>query len=180
MRADAARNLDRVLSTGARLLAQDPGTTIAKIAAEAGVDRGTVYRHFESREALLAAIYTERYDLVEQVIDEARLTAAPVAMALYRYVEGIVAATRKWPVNLQQLRSDADIGPRRAQLAARVDAFIERAVAEGLFRPGLPDGWIAALLRGIVHIAADEYTHLDVAEAAEFAVESLLRGAGRP
>jgi hypothetical protein len=42
MRADAARNLDKVLSTGAHLLAQDPSTSVAEIAAKEGVDRRTV------------------------------------------------------------------------------------------------------------------------------------------
>ncbi|MFC9627623.1 TetR family transcriptional regulator, partial [Streptomyces sp. NPDC056930] len=46
MRADAARNLEAVLTAGARMLAADPGASIASIAAEAGVDRRTVYRRF--------------------------------------------------------------------------------------------------------------------------------------
>ncbi|MDT7681694.1 MAG: hypothetical protein QOG57_2004, partial [Pseudonocardiales bacterium] len=41
MRADAIRNLDSVLQTGARLLAHDPSTSITTIATEAGVDRRT-------------------------------------------------------------------------------------------------------------------------------------------
>ncbi|MFD0478410.1 hypothetical protein ACFQ0B_67185 [Nonomuraea thailandensis] len=35
MRADATRNLERVLSTGARMLADDPSASIAAIAAAA-------------------------------------------------------------------------------------------------------------------------------------------------
>lgn len=88
MRADAARNLELLLSTGARMLADDASASIAAIAAEAGVDRRTVYRRFASREELLAAVYQARYDAVEQAVDAARLDQAPVAVALHRYVEG--------------------------------------------------------------------------------------------
>ena len=179
MRADAARNLDKVLSTGAHLLAQDPATTMAKIAAEAGVDRRTVYRRFESREALLAAIYEARYDAVEQAIDQARLAEAPVAVALHRYVEGIITVTREWPVELHRLRADEEIHDRRSQLIQRVDAFIQRAVDEGLFRSDLPEGWIESHLRHLVHIAADEFPQLEAAQAADFAVDVQLRGVGR-
>ncbi|MFE4723000.1 TetR family transcriptional regulator, partial [Streptomyces sp. NPDC056728] len=68
MRADAARNLETVLTTGARMLAADPTASISSIAAEAGVDRRTVYRRFASREELLATIYESRLEAVEQAI----------------------------------------------------------------------------------------------------------------
>ena len=41
MRADAARNLELLLSTGARMLADDASASITAIAAQAGVDRAT-------------------------------------------------------------------------------------------------------------------------------------------
>ena len=46
-----------VLETGARLLAADPGVSVAAIAQAAGVDRRTVYRRFPDRDALLCGIY---------------------------------------------------------------------------------------------------------------------------
>ena len=84
MRADAARNLETVLTTGARMLAADPGVSIASIATEAGVDRRTVYRRFTSRDELLAAIYEARLTAIEHAIEDARLREAPVAVALHR------------------------------------------------------------------------------------------------
>src|SRR5438067_2566926 len=103
MRADAARNLDAVLQTGARLLARDPGTSIAAIAAAAGVDRRTVYRRFTTREALMAAVYVAKLDACEEVVAQARLAEAPVAVALHRYAEGTITVSRRWPVDVQQV-----------------------------------------------------------------------------
>ena len=74
MRADAARNLAVVLRTGARLLAEDPGTSMSAIATAAGVDRTTVHRRFATREALLNAVFHAKLDSAERVLDEARLT----------------------------------------------------------------------------------------------------------
>jgi AcrR family transcriptional regulator len=179
MRADAARNIEKVLSTGARLLAQDPATTIAAIAAAAEVDRRTVYRRFDSRETLLAAVYEARLDAIEVAISEARLTEAPVAVALHRYVEGIIRVNRKWPVELQRMRADATILDRRAEFIAEAARFVQRATDEGLFRDDLPEGWVGALLRNIVHLASLEFPDIEPAQAADYAVESILRGAGR-
>jgi AcrR family transcriptional regulator len=168
------------LSTAARLLAADPSASMVKIAAEAGVDRRTVYRQFDSREALLAAIYKARYDAVEVAFESARLTEAPVAVALHRYVEGVIAATRQWPVAFDQMAADPTTSVRRGQLGDRLDAFIRRAVDEGLFRADLPDGWIEALLRQFTRVAAEDVPHIEVAQAADLAVAALLHGVGRP
>ncbi|MDX6260063.1 MAG: hypothetical protein QOH84_1751 [Kribbellaceae bacterium] len=178
MRADAARNIEKILSTAATVLAADPAASMMKIAAETGVDRRTVYRQFESREALLAAIYAARYDAVEVVFESARLTEAPVAVALHRYVEGIIDATRRWPVAFDRMIGDPPTAIRREQLGARLDAFIRRAVDEGLFRADLPEGWIEALLRQVIRVAAEDVAHIEAAQAADLAVEALLHGVG--
>src|SRR5260370_5193488 len=97
VRAAATRNLDLVVSTGARLLAGDPSASIADIAAAAGVDRRTVYRRFASREELLAAVYQARYDAVEQAIDAARPRDAPLPGAPPLHLGGHLALNHKWP-----------------------------------------------------------------------------------
>lgn len=180
MRADAVRNLETILSTAARLLAADPGASMVKIAAEAGVDRRTVYRQFESREALLAAVYAARYDAVDLAFESARLSEAPVAVALHRYAEGIITATRQWPVAFDQMTADPTTAARRRQLGERLDVFIRRAIDEGLFRADLPEGWIEALLRQVIKVAADDVPHLEAAQAADLAVATLLNGIGQP
>jgi AcrR family transcriptional regulator len=180
MRADAARNLELLLSTAARLLADDASASIAAIAVAAGVDRRTVYRRFASREELLAAVYRARYDAVEQVVDAARLDQAPVAVALHRYIEGIIAANRKWPVETSRLHAEKTIRERRQRLIDRVDTFLRRATDEGLLRSDLPAGWVGALLPPLMRHAAENLPDLSPAQAADVVVDTLLRGVGAP
>ncbi|MEV0052192.1 TetR family transcriptional regulator [Saccharopolyspora shandongensis] len=180
MRADAARNLEAVLTTGARMLAADPAASISAIAAEAGVDRRTVYRRFASREELLAAIYEARLEAIEQAISDARLREAPVAVALHRYVEGIIAVNRKWPVELTRMRAEETIRERRERMGREVDVFLRRAVDEGLLRPGLPDEWASSLLPQLMHLGSQRLPHLNPAQAADVVVDTLLRGIGEP
>ena len=49
----------QVVGAARQLLADDPQAPISRIAREAGVSRATLYRHFGSREALLAAVEVE-------------------------------------------------------------------------------------------------------------------------
>jgi AcrR family transcriptional regulator len=57
-RADAARNRDALLAAADELIAQCgvESVTMDAVAARAGVGKGTVFRRFESREGLMAAV----------------------------------------------------------------------------------------------------------------------------
>lgn len=178
MRADAARNLELLLTTGARMLADDPATSIAAIAAEAGVDRRTVYRRFTGREELLAAVYEARLDAIEAASEAARLREAPVAVALHRYVEGIVGVNRKWPTEVAAMRSYPEIWARRLRAVDEVDQFLQRATDEGLLRTGLPTRWPGNVLGQLLHLSTRELPDLSDAQAADVIVDTFLRAFG--
>jgi AcrR family transcriptional regulator len=178
MRSDAARNLDAVLQTGAVVLARDPGASMAAIAEQAGVDRSTVYRRFANRDALRSAIHQAKFDAAERVFDDARLLEAPVPVALHRYVEGIIGVSRQWPVDFQMLHADPEAEERSERLLARLEAFMARAVREGVLRADLPAGWAVAALRAMTDIPAHRLVDLPAGPAADLVVESLLAGLG--
>ncbi|MBG0561086.1 TetR/AcrR family transcriptional regulator [Actinoplanes aureus] len=60
MRSDARRNRDRLLAAAREeFAAQGRGASLNRIAQQAGVGPGTLYRHFPSAQALLVAIISE-------------------------------------------------------------------------------------------------------------------------
>ena len=60
LRADAQRNIERLLEAArARIATDGPDASLDDIARDAGVGSGTLYRHFPTRVALLEAVYRD-------------------------------------------------------------------------------------------------------------------------
>lgn len=57
LRADAARNRERLLDAAVRAFSDNPDVTLDAIAKDAGVGIGTLYRHFPTRPDLLESVY---------------------------------------------------------------------------------------------------------------------------
>src|SRR5262245_14099878 len=180
MRADAARNVEAVLLTGARMLADDPTVSVGAIAREAGVDRSTVYRRFPTRESRLAAVFEAKLDAAEEAVDAARLEEAPIAVALHRLVEGIVEVSRRWPVDLARMREDEASERRADELRARFDAFLERAARKGAVRPGLDLAWARDVLLALIDLAChgEHQAHLAPGSAAHRVTDTFRRAIG--
>jgi AcrR family transcriptional regulator len=63
LRADARRNRERVLAAARETFAENgPDASLNEIARRAGVGPGTLYRHFPTRQALLAAVLADRVE----------------------------------------------------------------------------------------------------------------------
>ncbi|MFJ2854591.1 TetR/AcrR family transcriptional regulator [Streptomyces rubiginosohelvolus] len=74
LRADARRNREALLSAARQaFLAGDTDAHVEEIARSAGVAVGTLYRHFETREALIEEVYRKEVDDLcaapEQLLD---------------------------------------------------------------------------------------------------------------
>ncbi|PHP51723.1 TetR/AcrR family transcriptional regulator [Actinomyces ruminis] len=72
-RKDAARNRAKLLASAERLFsAEGLAVTLKDVARDAGVGVGTVYRHFPTKDALVAALFAEQ---LQQEVERARATA---------------------------------------------------------------------------------------------------------
>jgi AcrR family transcriptional regulator len=93
LRSDAAANRERILAAATTAVRRDgERVPMATIAAEAGVGIGTLYRHYPTRPALLAALTVRSFNLV---LEHARATAQsdePAPAALARFFERTIAA----------------------------------------------------------------------------------------
>jgi len=86
-RADAARNRAQLLEAATRaFMAASAEPSLREIAREAGVGIATLYRHFPTRESLVAAVYA---DQVTRLTDGAHdlLEELPPAEALRRWMD---------------------------------------------------------------------------------------------
>jgi AcrR family transcriptional regulator len=78
MRTDARRNRDHLVAVAEKTLAElGPEASLNQIARRAGVGPGTLYRHFPTRDALLAAVLEDRIATLCARADDLRASAPP-------------------------------------------------------------------------------------------------------
>lgn len=157
-RADAQRNVAAILAAAAACLADNPDTTVAEIAAAAGVGRMTLYGHFKTRADLLDAVLSQVVAEAHAALDAVDVTGDPRA-ALGRLV------TATWLI-VDQLRHVLEAAQRELPaerireahelVLGRVRALIERGQGASQFRADLPLAWLVSLAMTVMHAAAAE------------------------
>lgn len=90
-RKDAARNRARLLEAAKKLFSTEGlGVTLKDVARHAGVGTGTVYRHFPTKEDLVAALFADQLD---REVERARTMAeeGDAWAALVGYIEATMS-----------------------------------------------------------------------------------------
>jgi AcrR family transcriptional regulator len=157
-RADARRNVAAILAAATGCLAADPDTSMADIAAAAGVGRMTLYGHFKTRAELLDAVIGRAVGVAHETLDAVDVSGDPRA-ALGRLVAAswlvvdqlrqiLAAAQRELPAERIRQAHDPVLG--------RVRGLIERGQAAGAFRTDQPLPWLVNLAMTVMHAAAAE------------------------
>jgi AcrR family transcriptional regulator len=90
LRADARRNREALLTTARAVFAAgELDIRIEEIARRAGVGVGTLYRHFETRDAIVEAVYRQEIDALCGSAAEL-LAALPADQALHAFLRRLV------------------------------------------------------------------------------------------
>lgn len=155
-RSDARSNHARILEVATEIIARE-GTTasLKEIAEAAEVGRGTLYRHFPTREDLLASVLRTWGASVKEAAD-----AAPVATRdelidwLARFAA--ISNTYRGLADTMAATMDDDASPLREICAAGHDAngiVLARAREAGLLRAPIDAKTLSRLVTGIAMIA---------------------------
>jgi AcrR family transcriptional regulator len=177
-RAVAERNAEAILEAALRVLAEEPDAGTARIAAEAGVGRATVYRHYPDREALERALRERAGAELRRVIAEAvAATDAGIAAALESLVGGLLTLKARYAM-LAPPRDPAAARRRMEEINRPLREIVEAAQAHGELRADVPAQWILASLRGLILAAHDERAarRLTLEETPARVVSTLLDG----
>jgi AcrR family transcriptional regulator len=173
LRADARRNRERILESARTVFAEyGADAQMDDVARQAGVGVGTVYRHFETKEALLVELLREKF----------RLFAARTREALEQDGEPFAVLEDLLRRNADTAASDAAVqhalagagdsiwmqaADEQEALIAVTSELIARARSAGTVRPDLEANDIAMLMCGVCSTMGDRpgfdwHRHLDL------------------
>ncbi|MBP2324640.1 AcrR family transcriptional regulator [Kibdelosporangium banguiense] len=155
MRADAQRNRAKILAAAEDVFTEHgAGASTEEVARRAGVAIGTVFRHFPTKNDLLAAMMK---DLIAHIVAELETLAAQgdSATALFTFFESLVerAAVEKTVVEL--LGVDIQVDRQLQGLRDAVGALLIGAQEAGAVRAGVRLDEIMALLTATCHAGWD-------------------------
>jgi AcrR family transcriptional regulator len=130
LRSDAAANRERILVAATVAVRRDgEKVPMATIAEEAGVGIGTVYRHYPTRPALLAALTLRSFRLVLEHARAAAFSNEPASVALTQFLDQTIAARDKFvlPLHGGPVVNDENI----AALRDEIRDILEQVLARG-------------------------------------------------
>lgn len=174
LRADARRNRERILESARAVFAQyGAEAQIDHVAREAGVGVGTVYRHFDTKEALLVELMREKFRLFAE---RGRAVNAQDGepFALLEDLMRRNAETAASDAAVQQALAGADetiwlqAEADRLELVAVTEVLVERARQAGTIRSDVDANDIGMLMCGVCSTMGDKRgfdwrRHLDLA-----------------
>uniref|UniRef100_B0T067 Transcriptional regulator, TetR family n=1 Tax=Caulobacter sp. (strain K31) TaxID=366602 RepID=B0T067_CAUSK len=153
-RADSLRNRDLLLAAGKAAFTETGAEApLEDIARRAGVGIGTLYRHFPTRDALVAAVYARE---VEQLTAsaEALLAQRPAGEALAAWLDQLIDYMATKRVVAPALRADPGEGQKLyassgAGIIAALRRLTDAASAAGDIRPDIGFEDVVRMMSGI-------------------------------
>ena len=151
LRADAARNRARVLDAARTAFAEvglDVG--VEEIARRAGVGKGTLYRRFPTKEALVRAIFEDILDEIDVLVREAEPDAWAAFTGYVRAAARMQASNQGfYDVVAQRLGAAALTTEQRTRVNDSTAQMLKRAQDAGVVRGDLVPEDVTLMLRMI-------------------------------
>lgn len=139
LRADAARNLELILEAAeAEFAEKGTDACVADIATRAGVGQATIFRRFETKDDLVAAIFERKFAQLAEVAESAsrKRSAWDGLRAFMTFVTELQARDRGFFQGYAErvFASDPTLRAQKQRVTETIAALVERAKAEGSLR----------------------------------------------
>jgi AcrR family transcriptional regulator len=163
LRADARRNLERVLDAAEEVFAAEgPDASVAEIAHRAGVGQGTVFRRFPTKDDLMYAVI-ERHVAQMTTIAEEALAEDDPGDAFFSFIHRVAELVMSTP-GLHKCVVHCGEKPGAAELEKLGDKVVSRAQRAGAVRRDITPEDVRVLVRSALTGAPEGQwqRHLDV------------------
>ena len=153
MRADARRSHETILAAAGELFARRGSEVqMDEIADRAGLGMGTLYRHFPTKQALLAAIIARRFTAMIDLARAAEQVGDPdgsFETLLFSYLEAADRdAAFRYAILGPEKTDWAQIAEQKAEFAEIAERILRRAVDAGHVRSDLSFEDFVLITRG--------------------------------
>ncbi|MGW6206437.1 TetR/AcrR family transcriptional regulator [Streptomyces sp. NPDC055089] len=182
LRADARRNREALLSAARQaFLGSDTDVHVEDIARSAGVAVGTLYRHFETREALIEEVYRTEVDVLCAAPGDLLDQYAPEE-ALRRFLLLLVdhAAVGKGMSSVLEsiMATDAPVfDAARTRMADALSSLLEAGSAAGTVRDDVTGSTLLRALGGVCGMRATDGWLAEARQITALLYDGLRRGA---
>ncbi len=154
LRADARRNLERVLDAATEVFAASgPDASVDEIARRAGVGHATVFRRFPTKGDLIFAVVERRVDEIRALAEEA-LAADDPGEAFYEFVWRVAELNMSAP-GLHQCVLRCGEKPGAAELERLATRIVARAQRAGTVRTDVKPADVTLLVRSALMAAPE-------------------------
>jgi AcrR family transcriptional regulator len=169
-----------ILESVARTLAErGSAVSMTEIAARSGVGRATLYRHFPTRDVLLAELQRVAVEGVGERLRSAHLETLAVPAALERVVRVVLSVGHEYAVVVRE-----QVPTPRESAAANVRDPIRSVLARGqvggVLRADCSTDWLEDTFVGLIGAGLQAIVRrgADLDETAAAVVSAFLHGAG--
>jgi TetR/AcrR family transcriptional regulator, fatty acid metabolism regulator protein len=169
---------------------------VSDIADEAGVAYGLVYHYFRSKEEVLDTLFTERWDILLQVIRDVDGADLPARDKLRAIAAFIVDSYRHDPdlmkvIIVEVTRAANSFGRTHAERIAQAYDLLADVVAKaqeaGTLRADVSPRFAALAFYGVIEqvltgwiFDPDDIPDTEIEEAKDLVVETIVDGLGSP
>ncbi len=169
----------RILDAAKELFAAHgvAGTTIDDLARRSGVSRATFFNYFQSKDAVLAALWSDQMDDLTALIDDLLARPMPTRARVRALGRGIVHATERHPGYLRVVTAELErdlatpeiSGARTERFHAQLLRLVQAGIAQREVRVDYEPAFLAQMIAA-VYVSVLRYWRLD--PGYDLAVES--------